>query len=536
MIRPYGPLAYVRIDPELGCVVQFWTEDDAKIAADALKIAFSGTFKHTLQAYDPCTICCRVSPVLAEISHYGNGKSKGQGIISFSIAEQAPSEVIEEVITSQPSSPHDSPPLAPHTAKDRVTPPLSPMANLPSSSSTTLEGQQLIIDALLAKITSMKEESMQQKALFEAQADKESLHRIECVELRTQLQAAEKERDLLDDRLACSERDNRGKRAAWEVLKACYKLQVTNATVRLATIEKEKLDLAAKLKQVELNLDEWQHKFQLADSRRRIIEMELEVDRQFWEAAKRAREAKQKEEADVARRTAEVKEAGRRLKEMVEEEKRRKAEALKQEERKQMLQRAAKQAREKAKKEQAEARQREEEAQRRRELEEEHAKEKARQKAWKAATAMERERCRVRDGLLCNPGGRPWDATAAVSRFIVIIDEFEKTKFCEARPLTFSSIPWPILDNPLGSSFGPDILTWERVEMFFVHVKAQSSSIDAYNKLVRRVHQIFHPDKWRSRALMASVYDIGLRCATESAGNKVAQAMTPIWQKTRSST
>lgn len=60
LLRPFGPLASVRVSKELGGTVQFWTEEDAQHAEAAVRVAFSRESRMTLQEYDPCSLFCRV--------------------------------------------------------------------------------------------------------------------------------------------------------------------------------------------------------------------------------------------------------------------------------------------------------------------------------------------------------------------------------------------------------------------------------------------------------------------------------------------
>ncbi|KAF5381676.1 hypothetical protein D9615_005569 [Tricholomella constricta] len=156
---------------------------------------------------------------------------------------------------------------------------------------------------------------------------------------------------------------------------------------------------------------------------------------------------------------------------------------------------------------------------------EQRLKDMALQEAWTNATIAEDERCRERDARLCT-----WDSAAARARFRLLLDEFETAKFSKLeRPLTFGSIPWPILDNPLSpsSSSRGEAVTWVKVEAFFADVK-RTCSAEEYRKLVGRAHHMFHPDKWKSRGILDTVRDPDLRKALESSGTIVAQAISPL--------
>ncbi|KAJ7348090.1 hypothetical protein DFH08DRAFT_960443 [Mycena albidolilacea] len=77
-------------------------------------------------------------------------------------------------------------------------------------------------------------------------------------------------------------------------------------------------------------------------------------------------------------------------------------------------------------------------------------------------------------------------------------------------------------------------IDWGAVEAFFLRAKGQFGvNVAGYNTLVEKVHRLFHPDKWKSRRLLVTVMDEELRKSLEEAGNVVAQAMTPIWRKSK---
>jgi hypothetical protein len=69
-LRPFGPLASVRVDRELGGIVQFWTESDALTAELAVREKFARKSKITLQAYNPCNLYCAVCLQLSELADW----------------------------------------------------------------------------------------------------------------------------------------------------------------------------------------------------------------------------------------------------------------------------------------------------------------------------------------------------------------------------------------------------------------------------------------------------------------------------------
>ncbi|KAG5638513.1 hypothetical protein H0H81_012150 [Sphagnurus paluster] len=311
-----------------------------------------------------------------------------------------------------------------------------------------------------------------------------------------------------------------GLQLKYDELKVQHELEIAALSAKSAAGLQEKENMEGLLTRITAERDEWQRKFTIADSRRKILE--LEADRPQWEEAKKQREKKLQEEAAEAervRKQADMEESERKIRELIEEEKRRKQEQKlrkEQEKLRQEKEEAARQARE------AEA-----EVQRKRALAKEHA----RQLAWTNATTVEHQRCSKRDSYY----EKTWNNHTALSRFLVVIEEFEKAKFSDSQPLTVGSIPWPMLDKSVLSSNTMDVeVTWVSVEMFFTFVKSRRDyGKTEYNKLVERVHRMFHPDKWRSRRLLDSVQDPTTRKFIEESGNKVAQAVTPIWTQTK---
>ncbi|THU93432.1 hypothetical protein K435DRAFT_861518 [Dendrothele bispora CBS 962.96] len=117
-----------------------------------------------------------------------------------------------------------------------------------------------------------------------------------------------------------------------------------------------------------------------------------------------------------------------------------------------------------------------------------------------------------------------------LSRFKLIMDEFEKTKFSINTPMTALSILWSVLDDPI--QFDVENVQWDSVEKFFGSVQLMVDTSE-YKALVEKSHKMFHPDRWRSRNLLSTVMEENERCTLERAGNIVSQAITPIWRKSR---
>ncbi|KIP02705.1 hypothetical protein PHLGIDRAFT_40425, partial [Phlebiopsis gigantea 11061_1 CR5-6] len=74
--------------------------------------------------------------------------------------------------------------------------------------------------------------------------------------------------------------------------------------------------------------------------------------------------------------------------------------------------------------------------------------------------------------------------------------EFDELKFDEGKPLTFESIPWPVLSSPFHLTV--DHIEWSAVEDFFAAAKLVLDEGE-YKAMVEKSHKRFHPDRWRSR-------------------------------------
>ncbi|KAF5356448.1 hypothetical protein D9758_009490 [Tetrapyrgos nigripes] len=261
----------------------------------------------------------------------------------------------------------------------------------------------------------------------------------------------------------------------------------------------------------ENKIAELERQLELSESRRKILE--LEADKPKWEEARRKRERAKKEEEERTRQRS-VEEAKQRMEAIRQKEK--EARRLK----KQKEEEEQRKEEERRKREEAERKRKE--AQRRRELKEKLQKE----NAWREATAKEVERCRTRD----RKWTRPWSTDFALIRFKAVMEEFESQKFSTSCPMVLLAIPWPVLLNP--SILKLDHIQWDAVEKFFDAIRELMTFSD-YKALVDRAHKMFHPDRWRSRNVLGSVMDVEERDAFEKTGNRVSQAITPIWRNLR---
>jgi len=121
----------------------------------------------------------------------------------------------------------------------------------------------------------------------------------------------------------------------------------------------------------------------------------------------------------------------------------------------------------------------------------------------------------------------PWTTSRALERYKTLCETFDNTRFSLSEPLVFQDVPWPVLHAP--RSFNVEDVDWSAVERFFEAVKPYVRG-DDYKAFVEKSHRRFHPDRWRSRRLLASIVDDGDRECIELAANTVAQALTPLWR------
>ncbi|KAJ7188255.1 hypothetical protein C8R46DRAFT_879254 [Mycena filopes] len=210
----------------------------------------------------------------------------------------------------------------------------------------------------------------------------------------------------------------------------------------------------------------------IAESRRKLAE--LEADRPLWEQEAKKRERLEKEEQEAQRaRLAE----------------RRAAEARKVDaERRATMERERQQSR---------------------------AKEEVRVRGSEERARRERERRQRNERWAYGP----WTTQRALERYKTLSDIFDSTKFSADDPLTFDSVPWP----QSALSFSVEDIDWASVEGFFNAVKPHMGDKE-FRSFVEKSHRRFHPDRWRSRGLLKSVEDENERGCLE-VGAVVASPM-----------
>ncbi|KAI0088662.1 hypothetical protein BDY19DRAFT_179335 [Irpex rosettiformis] len=297
------------------------------------------------------------------------------------------------------------------------------------------------------------------------------------------------------------------------------------------------MDRETKATQREINaeatVDDALRRKQKAGAAIKIAQQEEKLSR--MERDKLDRELAQDEADDDSEtvRQAELAEKIKRMEELrkierEEQEERKRREAAKAE-----AERLEREARERAEAERL-AREREEAERLARERQEREEQEKRRaentKRLYYQGATVERARCYERDLQYC----AGWNVTMrnvprALARFVGVSEEFDSLKFHEtAQPLTFESVPWPILDHPHRMSF--DRLEGTTVDQFFASVKDIQTHAE-YMSLVKKARNRFHPDRWRSRGILVSVLDEDLRGRLEVAGNEVSKQINHLWDK-----
>ncbi|KAJ3799185.1 hypothetical protein GGU11DRAFT_679995 [Lentinula aff. detonsa] len=97
-----------------------------------------------------------------------------------------------------------------------------------------------------------------------------------------------------------------------------------------------------------------------------------------------------------------------------------------------------------------------------------------------------------------------WTSIRALERYKVLSDAFDTTKFNAYDPLTFHIVPWPILTSPTKMSV--EDVDWNAVESFFAAVRPHMRSQE-FQSFVEKSQRRFHPDRWRARGLLRTVKD-----------------------------
>ncbi|KAL1689246.1 hypothetical protein GGG16DRAFT_115282 [Schizophyllum commune] len=268
--------------------------------------------------------------------------------------------------------------------------------------------------------------------------------------------------------------------------------------------------------------DEALHRLDVAESRRKMLEMDLESAREKERALRDAlaeQERRHGEEARAAKDEQDrlAREAGEQRRKG--EEDTRRAQANR---RADDTKRRAEEAeqRRRAEKEEAQRRAKEEEGRRRAE----EAKQE-RQARRRAAAAAEEERCLLRDARW--PHRWPFSSFTPMNardRFLTVSHEFDSLThpFSDSHPLVARSVPWPTLAHP--AAFDLASLTWDMVERFTKAMKGIMAA-DEYRTFLKNTRLRFHPDKWAARRILQAVVDDEMRAQMEAACKTVSQAI-----------
>ncbi|KAJ7796037.1 hypothetical protein B0H14DRAFT_3552635 [Mycena olivaceomarginata] len=587
ILRPYGPIYSLKIDAIVGGLVQFWDEAHAQDAEMHLA-AEQAEANMILNSYDPCSLVCSNLSLtidafalrtyfakyktIVHVDVFTNSQTERQALqaiqsieirvkvpsltyrllgtekkkpaaqarparkgVNGSFAEDDPEPALSpEPIPSQPQAAPSGPTPEDAAPQDQTEAATSSLLN----SQFKLEVSALRIAALQAENELLRKEHELVKL--------ESAAEIRV--LREEVKNAKRAPEMSESGLKILQLEKEARRAQ-QAENEILRRQLESVKVEGAaeinllreTLESVKLRCAAEnerlreeLESVELQseaeitllrekLETATRALEMSESKLKILQ--LEADRPLWEAAKRKREENERAEhakVEERRRAEEVEESRRKMREFQEQDRARKR-AVEEE-------RLRREAEENARrdKEEAERKQREKEEQERKAREARDRLE--REKRWKAATQAEERRCAQRDQNMWGSVAQ-WTPAHALERLEFLIEEFNTIKFSEAQPLTYHVIPWPVLADPYNNVKQID---WDAVEAFFLRAKGQFGvNVAGYNTLVEKVHRLFHPDKWKSRRLLVTVMDEELRKSLEEAGNVVAQAMTPIWRKSK---
>lgn len=374
-------------------------------------------------------------------------------------------------------------------------------------------------------------------------------------ERQARREAAERAEQLAKNNLDAAKADEEN--AELEVVLASELKAVAEkalADAKLAAAEAKRVWLEAMERERKANvqaedargdLDHAIHKRQQAEACRIISEQEERSFRTAREALDR--EAEQDAVDEETLRLAELAEKVRRMEELKkieqqekEEKERKERDAAKAEkerverEEAERLARVREEAERMAREQRAREEREREEAERlvreQREREERERQEaETRHRLHQQAIVTERARCYKRDMQhYAQWNIMFWDTQRAYQRFIAVSEEFDTLKYHETQPLLFESIPWPVLDHPRRMTL--DGIEGQAVSQFFSAIKSLMSA-EAYTDVMKRARMRFHPDRWRSRGILNSVLDEGVRGRLEAAGNEVSKQINHLWDK-----
>ncbi|KAJ7796015.1 hypothetical protein B0H14DRAFT_3552602 [Mycena olivaceomarginata] len=542
ILRPYGPIYSLKIDAIVGGLVQFWDEAHAQDAEMHLA-AEQAEANMILNSYDPRSLVCSYKTIV-HVDVLTNSQTDRQGIVTFSQASEASTalqaiqsieirgkvpSVTYRLLGTEKKKPaaqaklarkgvngsfaEDDPepalspepiPSQPQAAPSGPTPEDAAPQDQTEAATSSLLNSQFKLE--LVKLESAAETRVLREEVKSAKrAPEMSESGLKTLQLEKEARRAQQaENEILRRQLESVTVDGAAEINLLRETLESVKLRCAAENERLREeLESVELQSEAEITLLREKLETATRALEMSESKLKILQ--LEADRPLWEAAKRKREENERAERakeEERRRAEEVVESRRKMREFLEQDRARKR-AVEEE-------RLRREAEENARREKEEA----ERKQREKEEQERKARDRLeREKRWKAATQAEERRCAQRDQNMWGSVAQ-WTPAHALERLEFLIEEFNTIKFSEAQPLTYHVIPWPVLADPYNDG------------QFGVNVAG-------YNTLVEKVHRLFHPDKWKSRRLLVTVMDEELRKSLEEAGNVVAQAMTPIWRKSK---
>ncbi|KAJ7588194.1 hypothetical protein C8J56DRAFT_1026216 [Mycena floridula] len=110
------------------------------------------------------------------------------------------------------------------------------------------------------------------------------------------------------------------------------------------------------------------------------------------------------------------------------------------------------------------------------------------------------------------PFSYSWTSTSppydALTPYMERLVTFRHAEFTPVTPISFSSLPWPVLKDP--KLITESDITFATIDEFFEKARRQWNRA-VYRSLVRECQRVLHPDRWDSRKLGNSIADAALR-------------------------
>jgi hypothetical protein len=115
-----------------------------------------------------------------------------------------------------------------------------------------------------------------------------------------------------------------------------------------------------------------------------------------------------------------------------------------------------------------------------------------------------------------------WTDLAAIQRFQALLNTFDDQRFSRSIPLTFYSIPWPLLGYP--EALQTEDIQTDAIERFFDRFKFYRG-MQEHKEVLRKARLLFHPDRWTARHLYDAVPDDRLASGLMVAVGDVAKSV-----------